>query len=88
MGETRFPPRDCHVQEHASVMESFGLVAEQVAAGDVDEGRRLAAALADWFPKHMAHLDSALAHWMFKLRSPGKPIVVRRNAAGRSEESA
>ena len=88
MQESSFPPRDCHVQEHASVMESFALVAEQVATGDIDEGRRLAAALADWFPKHMTHLDSALAHWMFKLRSAGKPIVLRRGMADRSREGA
>lgn len=82
MNDSGFPPRECHVQEHASVMESFALVTERVEAGDLDEGRRFAGALADWFPKHVAHLDSALAHWMFKLEFSGKPVVLRRGAAG------
>ena len=43
------------------------------------EGRRLAAALADWFPGHAFHRDSALAHWMVKRSFGGKPVVLRRN---------
>ena len=81
MDESRFPPRDCHTQEHAAVMASFAEVMACVHAGDRTEGRRFAAALADWFPKHVTHLDSALGHWMFKQKSPGKPIVLRRDAA-------
>lgn len=78
MDETGFPPRECHVDEHAAVLASVRLVLEQVRQGDVAEGRRLAAALADWFPGHAFHLDSALSHWMVKRSFGGKPVVLRR----------
>ncbi|MES2784211.1 MAG: hypothetical protein V4684_02015, partial [Pseudomonadota bacterium] len=44
-------------------------------------GRRLADELAHWFPAHVQHLDSALAHWVSKRRTGGKPIVLRRNVS-------
>ena len=78
MAETGFPPRDCHVDEHAAVLSSVRQVLEVVRQGDVAEGRRLAAALADWFPGHAFHLDSALAHWMVKRAFGGKPVVLKR----------
>jgi hemerythrin-like metal-binding protein len=83
MEKTDFPPKQCHVDEHAAVMQSVHQVLEVVRQGDVAEGRRLAAALADWFPGHAFHLDSALAHWMVKRSYGGKPVVLRRNVAGR-----
>jgi hypothetical protein len=43
--------------------------------------RSLVQALVDWFPGHAAHLDSALAHWMFKRQFGGKPVVLRRTIA-------
>jgi hemerythrin len=81
MEKTDFPPKQCHVDEHAAVMQSVYQVLEVVKQGDVAEGRRLAAALADWFPGHAFHLDSALAHWMVKRSYGGKPVVLRRNVA-------
>ncbi|MEO7402205.1 MAG: hemerythrin, partial [Burkholderiales bacterium] len=48
------------------------------AAGEIDAARRLAKELRDWFPGHAQHLDSALAHWMFKRSYGGKPVVLRR----------
>ena len=81
MESTAFPPRDCHVEEHAAVLKSVRQVLEVVKQGDVAEGRRLAAALADWFPGHAFHLDSALSHWMVKRSYGGKPVVLRRNVA-------
>jgi hemerythrin-like metal-binding protein len=81
MRETEFPPRDCHIDEHAAVLASVRQVRVLVAHGDLANGRRLAQALADWFPGHADHLDSALAHWMFKRRFGGKPVVLRRDAA-------
>jgi hemerythrin-like metal-binding protein len=80
MRETDFPPRDCHIDEHARVMESVVAVRARVAEGDLANGRRLAEALADWFPGHADYLDSALSHWMFKRRFGGKPVVIRREA--------
>ena len=86
MERTGFPPRQCHVDEHAAVLRSVHAVRDLVRAGDVAEGRRLAAALADWFPGHAFHLDSALAHWMVKRSFGGKPVVLRRNAVSRDAE--
>ena len=83
MKETDFPPKDCHVDEHAALLKSVYQVIEIVKEGDVAEGRRLAKALADWFPGHAFHLDSALAHWMVKRSHGGKPVVVRRNVVAR-----
>lgn len=86
MERTAFPPRECHVNEHAAVMKSVYQVIEVVKQGDVPEGRRLAAALADWFPGHAFHLDSALAHWMVKRSFGGKPVVLRRNVVASTEQ--
>lgn len=82
MLETDFPSRDCHIQEHAAVMESVAQVRHCVGQGDLAEARRLAEALARWFPNHADYLDSALSHWMCKLRFDGKPVVLRRRPAG------
>ncbi|MFN0164207.1 MAG: hemerythrin domain-containing protein [Burkholderiales bacterium] len=81
MRETDFPPRDCHIDEHTAVLASMTQVRELVAQGDLANGRRLAQALADWFPGHADYLDSALSHWMFKRRFGGKPVVIRREVA-------
>ncbi len=88
MERTDFPPRDCHVDEHAAVLSSVRQVLELVRQGDIAEGRRLAAALADWFPGHAIHLDSALAHWMVKRSFGGKPVVLRRNVVANKKTSA
>ena len=79
MNSTAFPPRDCHIDEHAAVLKSVAEVREKLAQGDVAVCRSLIAALADWFPGHATHLDSALAHWLFKQRFGGKPVVMRRS---------
>jgi hemerythrin len=84
MVQTEFPPRDCHMDEHAAVLESMRQVQQLVAAGNLHEARRLAAALADWFPRHTTHLDSALSHWMSKKRWNAKPLVLRRNVVSRA----
>jgi len=81
MEETDFPAKGCHADEHAAVLASLAGVERKVAEGDFEAGRRLARALADWFPGHADYLDSALAHWMCKKRLGGKPIVLRRSAA-------
>lgn len=85
MNSTAFPPRDCHIDEHAAVLKSVAEVREKLAQGDVAVCRSLIAALADWFPGHATHLDSALAHWLFKQRFGGKPVVIRRNILSSTE---
>ena len=85
MRKTDFPPKDCHIDEHAAVLRSVRQVLDLIRReGDVAEGRRLAAALADWFPGHAFHLDSALSHWMVKRSHGGKPVVLRRNVIAKA----
>lgn len=79
MEETQFPPRQCHMDEHAAVLKSIDQVSALVAEKHYDNVPSLAQALADWFPGHADHLDSALAHWMCKRSLGGKPVVLRRN---------
>ena len=88
MEESAFPPRECHIDEHAAVMRSVHEVQALLATADPASdaqanvtARSLALALQDWFPGHATHLDSALAHWMCKQRHGGKPVVLRRKLA-------
>jgi hemerythrin len=78
MAETDFPASGCHADEHAKVVASAREVLALVEEGDADIGRRFAQELARWFPRHVAHLDSALAHWLAKRRHGGAPVVMRR----------
>ena len=71
MRETAFPPRECHMNEHAAVLASIAGVRRRVAGGEAAAAHDLAQALADWFPGHADHLDSALAHWMCTRRWGG-----------------
>jgi hemerythrin-like metal-binding protein len=81
MRASAFPPAGCHIGEHAAVLGSVKGVQKRLAAGDTAAARTLARALADWFPSHAMHLDSALAHWLNKQRLGGKPVVLRRHLA-------
>jgi hemerythrin-like metal-binding protein len=80
MTESDFPPRDCHMDEHAAVLGSVHEIGALLSRGEIDAEvvRDLVEHLADWFPKHADQLDSALAHWMAKKRLGGKPVVLRR----------
>ena len=77
MRQTAFPPRDCHIDEHDAVLKSVQEVRQLLGAGNVQVCRALVRALADWFPGHITHLDSALSHWMCQRRLGGKPVVFR-----------
>jgi len=81
MHSTEFPPRDCHIDEHAAVLSSVREVRAGVSAGSmgVDTAHDLAHHLFQWFPGHADYLDSALAAWMTKRTMGGKPVVVRRS---------
>ena len=61
------------------MLESIVQVRALADRGEAGEVRRLAAALAGWFPGHADWLDSALAHWLCKRALGGKPVVVRRD---------
>lgn len=77
MEQTQFPPRQCHIDEHTAVLNSVAEVRALLAEGNTEVCRSLTQALAEWFPGHTTHLDSALAHWMGKDRLEGKPMVFK-----------
>ena len=85
MRATAFPPRDCHISEHEAVLSTLRGVRARLARGEVEVVRRVADALAAWFPPHVQHLDSALTHWLCKLQHGAKPVVLR---VGRKPEAA
>nr|ART90047.1 hemerythrin [uncultured bacterium] len=80
MEDTEFPPRTCHINEHAAVLKSSREVLELARAGSFDAAPGFVAALAEWFPGHLDYLDSALAAWMCKRQFGGKPVVLHRAA--------
>ena len=67
MISSEFPPRECHIDEHAAVMQSVIDVQNCLEQGDFEVCRRLTEALVNWFPSHADYLDSALAHWCERL---------------------
>lgn len=81
MIETQFPPRACHIEQHNAVLNSALEVQQLLAGGDHRICRKFVAELVKWFPNHADHLDSALAHWMFKRSYGGKPVVFRSTIA-------
>lgn len=86
MEATGFPATDCHVDDHNAVFASAQEVEALVLAGNIEIGRVFAAELARWFPSHADYLDSALAHWVVKRSTGGKPVVLKRNVAVRVED--
>lgn len=80
MRTTNFPPRDCHIDEHAAVLKSIREVKAAVEQGDAGAAmvRDIGMHLFSWFPGHADYLDSALAAWMSKQKMGGKPVVFRR----------
>ncbi|MFM0342244.1 hemerythrin [Paraburkholderia fungorum] len=80
MRTTNFPPRDCHIEEHAAVLKSVCEVKAAVESGQIDADvvHDFGLRLFDWFPGHADYLDSALAAWMTKQTMGGKPVVLRR----------
>jgi hemerythrin-like metal-binding protein len=81
MRETDFPPKDCHIDEHAAVMRSADEVQALPPDRQIEIGRSFVRELAGWFPGHADYLDSALAAWMCKRSHGGKPIVLHRRSA-------
>ncbi len=64
MTATAFPPLGCHKTEHDGVLEVVREVRNRVAAGELHYGPTLAAALAEWFPRHASSMDAMLAQFM------------------------
>ena len=82
MNDTKFPPGDCHRDEHAAVLRSADEVQALQGARLIAIGRDFVRELNAWFPGHANHLDSALAAWMCKRSLGGKPVVVHRRPRG------
>jgi hemerythrin-like metal-binding protein len=64
MAQTAYPRSGCHEREHHNVLEVVHEVRSRVASGNLDYGRRLAEALADWFPGHASSMDAMLAIYL------------------------
>lgn len=79
MDETDFPARQCHIDEHAAVLQSLAEVKSLAVQGNYKVVRRFSEELMRWFPGHADYLDSALSHWMSKARLGGKPVILRRH---------
>ena len=81
MEKTDFPAADCHLDEHQKVLDAVQKVNALAAVGEVGLGdvKRLAQALADWFPGHADYMDSALSAWINKKMHGGAPVVLRRD---------
>lgn len=88
MEDSQFPPRGCHIREHAAVIASMTGVKTRLAHGEVQPVRQLANELTRWFPAHVQHLDSALAHWICKQSAGAKPLVFRRSTGPSPEREA
>ncbi|MCY1224453.1 Bacteriohemerythrin [compost metagenome] len=88
MEDTQFPPRGCHMGEHTAVLASMTAVRARLTRGETQPARLLAAELTRWFPAHVQHLDSALAHWIFKQSVNAKPLVFRRSLGSSIQEAA
>lgn len=80
MESSDFPPRDCHIAEHAAVLNSVREVKELLnhGRGGAEMVRDFGMYLFEWFPGHADYLDSALAAWMTKRSLGGQPVVLRR----------
>lgn len=78
MADVDFSSRDCHLDEHAAVLQSFEGVAAQLREGQPEAARRMAQALVDWLPEHIDALDRHLAKFLFHRRTGGAPVLFRR----------
>lgn len=81
MEKTDFPAAECHIDEHERVIDAVQKVNAKLCLGELGlaDVRRLAQALADWFPAHAAYMDSALSAWINKKTYGGAPVVLRRD---------
>jgi hemerythrin len=64
MEQMAFPPLECHVREHAGVLETAHEVRRRVASGETRFGQMLAKAVAEWFGTHASSMDHVLALYM------------------------
>lgn len=73
-----YPSAQCHLDEHAAVLNSVRQVQDLVGQGDLKVGRRLVSELARWFPEHTQAMDRGLADWVTQRRLGGSRMTFRR----------
>lgn len=78
MAGVDFSSRECHLDEHAAVLQSFEQAAGLLQDGERQAARRMARALADWLPEHIDALDRHLAKFLFHRRTGGAPVLLHR----------
>jgi hemerythrin-like metal-binding protein len=78
MADEDFSSRQCHLDEHAAVLQSFEQTAALLRKGQRESARRMAKALADWLPEHIDALDRHLAKRLFHRRTGGAPVLFHR----------
>jgi hemerythrin-like metal-binding protein len=64
MEAVKFPPINCHREEHARVLAVAHEVRQRIEKGDLFLGRRLLEELPPWFDNHLDTMDTALANYM------------------------
>lgn len=75
MEKLQFAPLGCHRGEHEKILETTLEVRKRVAAGDVELGRKLAEALAEWFPQHALSMDAMLAMHIVQTGFEPEPLA-------------
>jgi len=78
MAGVDFSSRECHLDEHAAVLQSFEQAAGLLRDGQNEPARRMAHALAGWLPEHIDALDRQLAKFLFHRRTGGAPVLLHR----------
>ena len=58
---TGFTAKNCHTEQHKSILDTLHAVEEHYLKGDADIISRMADAMAEWFPAHAATMDAGLA---------------------------
>jgi len=64
---TGFSADNCHAGHHATILETMNAVLEHSEKGDAGIIKRMAQALAEWFPHHAANMDAGLAQHLKNL---------------------
>jgi hemerythrin len=73
-----FSSKECHVDEHAAVRQSFAEVRVAIEAGRADVASRFADHFLFWLPEHADALDRQLAKLLFYRKTGGAAVMLRR----------
>jgi hemerythrin len=75
-----FSSKECHVDEHAAVRQSFDEVRIAVEAGRADIASRFADHFLSWLPAHADALDRQLAKLLFLRKTGGAAVMLHRSS--------